>query len=116
MLMRGLMGIMGTFNCESLELRRLFSVTLANGLLQVSGTAGDDVIYLSVAPNASLSVPFPAQIAVNINKQRAVFDLALITRIQILGLAGDDEIFVSGPDPSRPFVGLREFPRPVFIN
>ena len=39
MLMPGLTGIMGIFNCEQLELRRLLSVTLADGLLKIPALA-----------------------------------------------------------------------------
>src|SRR4051812_12958391 len=105
---------MGTFNCESLELRRLLSVTLANGLLRIIGTGGADIITVSTATNAYLPVPFPAQIAVGINGQRMLFDVSAIRSIKIFGLEGDDLIYPSGLHPNGDErVGLADFPFPV---
>src|SRR6266571_2751741 len=88
-------------NCavlETLESRRLLSVpvaaeasapapTLSNGLLAVTGTAGDDNIRISIANDTS-------KLAVKVNGQATLFSLAAITKIKVDGLAGNDEICI----------------------
>src|ERR1051325_7363991 len=110
------MGSMGIFYCEQLEARRFLSAALANGLLRIVGTARDDQITLAPVINLQLPLPYPAVIAVTINAQRSTFSVLAISRVEIFGMDGNDQILVTGPDPVRPGRGLRDFPFPLFIK
>jgi hypothetical protein len=61
--------------------------TLTNGVLTVTGTAGDDKIRISIAKDTS-------KLAVKVNGTTTLFSIASITKIKVDGLAGDDDICV----------------------
>ncbi|HEV8607538.1 MAG TPA: calcium-binding protein [Tepidisphaeraceae bacterium] len=61
--------------------------TLTDGILTVTGTAGDDKIRISIAKDTS-------KLAVKVNGAVALFSLASITKIKVDGLAGDDNICI----------------------
>ena len=73
---------------ESLEERRLLAgnAALEGNELVITGTAGDDRIFLS------LSAPNSTQLDVKINNKVTSFDLAAIREIKIYGLAGNDHV------------------------
>jgi Ca2+-binding RTX toxin-like protein len=81
---------------ESLEGRTLFavgatpSISLTDGVLEVSATRGSDVVEVSLDLNNS------AAINVTINGEVQQFDLADILRVRILGGPGDDVLSVLG--------------------
>src|SRR5690242_10299091 len=72
---------------EQLESRRLLSVALINGQLQIKGTTGDDTISVD-------SNDFPSRIRVIVNGLVRRFDTADVSSIFISGLKGDDQIRV----------------------
>jgi Ca2+-binding RTX toxin-like protein len=81
---------------ESLEGRTLFavgavpSISLTDGVLEVSATRDSDVVEVSLDLNNS------AAINVTINGEVQQFDLADILRVRILGGPGDDVLSVLG--------------------
>ena len=81
---------------ESLEGRTLFAVgaeptiSLVNGVLEVSATRGSDVVEVSVDFNNS------AMVNVTLNGEVQQFDLAQILSVRILGGPGDDILSVLG--------------------
>src|SRR5258706_1363753 len=84
---------------ETLESRCLLSVlpapvpTLTNGILSVTGTAGDDRIRISIIPHLGISSSRD-KLAVKVNGTTTIFSDTPIQKIQINGLAGDDRIVV----------------------
>src|SRR5437867_4314149 len=73
---------------EQLESRRLLSVALVNGQLQIKGSSGDDVITVD-------SNDFASRIRVIVNGSVRRFNTADVGTIFISGLKGDDEIRVA---------------------
>src|SRR5438874_10199541 len=73
---------------ETLESRRLLSVALVDGQLQIKGTSGDDVITVD-------SNDFASRIRVVINGSVRRFNTSDIGTIFLSGLKGDDNIRVA---------------------
>jgi hypothetical protein len=73
---------------ETLEGRRLLSITILRGALNVSGTAGDDTIVVSRAPS------LPNTFAVSINGRLNAVDEFGIKSINISGLGGNDSLLI----------------------
>jgi hypothetical protein len=69
--------------CETLESRRLFAITLVDGLLTVDGTAGNDTISLT-SRGGTLTVRNGAE--------RADVALADVDDVVVNALAGDDRV------------------------
>jgi hypothetical protein len=69
--------------CESLENRRLFAVTLTNGLLTIEGTEQADIITLT-ARNSTLSI--------RVGAERSTVNLDDVDDVLIAGLGGNDRI------------------------
>jgi serralysin len=61
--------------------------TLTDGILNVTGTAGDDKIRISIGKDTS-------KLAVKVNGAVTLFSLASVTKIKVDGLAGDDDICI----------------------
>src|SRR5438045_8974337 len=72
---------------ERLELRRLLSAAVANGILTVSGTDADDVIQLRLRASDN-------KVEVSVNGQAPAFDPGGFQHINVFGLAGNDRIFI----------------------
>ncbi|MGA2501738.1 MAG: hypothetical protein ABSH20_28695, partial [Tepidisphaeraceae bacterium] len=70
---------------EGLEARQLLSVTLENGLLQITGT--DQADQIKVRPVAN-----PAKLKVVVNHEVSYFNRADIQRIRIDALGGNDNV------------------------
>ena len=75
---------------ESLEIRKLFAATLnADGLLEIVGTAGDDVIRVqpalsqTIAANGNSYARLGCDLVVRINGVKTRFDLAQVKQIKI---------------------------------
>jgi Ca2+-binding RTX toxin-like protein len=68
---------------ENLENRQLLSASLASGVLNVSGTAGNDRIHVAKSGT---------NLTVQIGKARQTFKLADVKSIAVKGLAGNDNI------------------------
>lgn len=68
---------------ENLETRQLLSASLANGVLNVQGTAGNDRIYVAKSGQ---------NLNVQINNARQAFKLAAVKTMTVSGLAGNDNI------------------------
>ena len=79
---------------ESLESRRLLSVTLDQGVLTVTGIDGADQLAVGRNPTTNM-------IVVNDNGTPSSFDPADVQRVVINGLDGNDRIGV-GPGVMRP--------------
>src|SRR5688500_15813087 len=73
---------------ESLEGRRLLSVTLSNGLLNITGTSGIDDIEVE---RASLN---SSRLKVEVNDSERFFNLSSVSRIKMDGLGGNDKLEV----------------------
>src|SRR5689334_16489495 len=73
---------------EQLESRRLLSVGLVNGQLQIKGTSGADVITVD-------SNDFSSRIRVVVNGSVRRFNTSDVTSIFVSGLKGDDDIRVA---------------------
>jgi hypothetical protein len=71
---------------EQLEDRRLLTVTLANGVLNINGAAGADTIAIAPDPNDA------SKIQVTLNGQASSFALSAITSIVVAGQAGNDAL------------------------
>jgi Ca2+-binding RTX toxin-like protein len=71
------------FFAESLENRRLFAVTLTNGVLAIDGTDAGDTI--SVTSRATT-------VTVRVNADRTTYNFADVDAVTINGLGGDDKI------------------------
>ena len=69
--------------CEALESRRLFAITLANGLLTIEGTEQADMITLT-ARSSTLSI--------RVGAERSIVNLDDVDDVLIAGLGGDDRI------------------------
>jgi Ca2+-binding RTX toxin-like protein len=79
------------FNVEKLESRRLLSASLRGAGLVVTGTVEDDSIVVS------LNAADATKVDVNVNGEVQTFDLARIRKnIRVSGLAGEDEMTISG--------------------
>src|SRR5688572_3314834 len=76
---------------ESLESRRLLSVTLEGGILTVVGTSRGDSIEVQKRADDD-------EMRVELNGRETEFPLGSVTRIVINGLAGNDRIGYSGRD------------------
>jgi Ca2+-binding RTX toxin-like protein len=87
---------------ESLESRRMFSATLANGILTIAGTPADDRISLLRSKDGKLTVTEKAEVqkpdgAGSVaTVEKTVFKLADVTRIVITAGDGSDSITVAG--------------------
>jgi hypothetical protein len=71
---------------ESLEGRRLLSVSLSHGVLNVTGTHGADDISISADPTT------PGMVDVSLNGKMSTFSAAKISRIKINAGAGNDMV------------------------
>jgi Ca2+-binding RTX toxin-like protein len=76
---------------EPLESRAFLSVTLANGLLEIRGTGGHDLIEVQKRADDNV-------IRVEFNGAETEYPLGSVTRILIYGEAGNDRIGFSGRD------------------
>jgi hypothetical protein len=61
--------------------------TLTDGILNVTGSSGDDKIRISIGKDSS-------KLAVKVNGAVTLFSLASVTKIKVDGLAGDDDICI----------------------
>jgi Ca2+-binding RTX toxin-like protein len=95
----------GTRFVEALELRRFLSgsepqITLDDGLLLIQGTAGDDELYVTPAPQEGDHGIVDVRIFYKVDGQLQTIDQKFspeeITSIRIEGGAGDDYIAVGG--------------------
>jgi hypothetical protein len=71
---------------ESLETRRLLSVSLSHGVLKVTGTHGADVISISADPTTQ------GMVDVSLNGKMSTFSVSKISRIKISAGAGNDMV------------------------
>src|SRR4051812_34198268 len=71
---------------ETLEGRRLLSISVLRGALNISGTAGDDVIIVSRASKDLF--------AVSINGRLNGVDSLGVKNINISGLGGNDSLLI----------------------
>jgi Ca2+-binding RTX toxin-like protein len=73
---------------ESLEPRRLLTITVANGVLSITGTPGNDEIYVDPNGDGRLRIYF--------NQQFQYVPAADVQQIRIDAAAGDDYIGIGG--------------------
>ena len=71
---------------EPLESRNLLSVTLASGVLNVTGTNRADHVEIKFENN---------QLAVSVNNAKSLFDAAGVQKIEVFGLKGNDSIQIA---------------------
>jgi Ca2+-binding RTX toxin-like protein len=80
---------------QSLEPRRLFAASLANGVITIEGTVDSDDIRVGSSPARDI-------LSVRINGALSTFSLKLVTRVVVLTHAGNDQVDLSGTSlPSR---------------
>lgn len=72
---------------ESLEARRLLSVTLAGGVLTVTGTEGPDVVQLNLADEDTIAVGI-------VGSSGLAFPRDEVNLVVVRGLGGDDRLLV----------------------
>src|SRR5438094_9871045 len=80
---------------DRLETRRLFAVSLDAGTLNVTGTAGNDVITVYIDPSN------PGNIDVKLNKVVTTFDAAAVTAVFVRGYRGHDILHTAVGAPVR---------------
>src|SRR5688572_13471454 len=73
---------------QSLEMRKLLSVTLLEGVLSVEGTDGDDAIVLSI----DNTVPETPALVVTVNGVATSNPLSSVTSISVNAGGGDDTV------------------------
>jgi hypothetical protein len=73
---------------ETLEDRRLLSISVLRGALNITGTGGDDVIIVSVATSQKDTF------AVSVNGRLNGVEMQGVKRINISGLAGNDMLLI----------------------
>src|SRR3954471_12791831 len=73
---------------ETLDDRALMSITLTNGLLEVVGTTGTDVI------RGFLATPSTVRVTINTTHESQTFNWSEITGFLLRGRVGDDFLMV----------------------
>src|SRR3954447_925440 len=73
---------------ETLEGRRLLSISILRGAVNIIGTADDDVIIVSRAQGAKDTF------AVSINGRLNAVDALGVTNINVSGLGGNDSLLI----------------------
>ena len=79
---------------ESLESRRMLSISLIGKTLRIAGTSGDDYIWFDSAPVSSTGNSTHFNLRVFANDESAQFEFGAVKKIVITTDAGNDEVLV----------------------